>query len=372
MQLAAIPLALALLLTTVSAQEPRQPLPAPAKNPLISKIALGSCSHQEHPQPILHTIVADKPDLFVYLGDNIYGDTRDMAQLRAHYGRLAARPEFDALRKSVPLLATWDDHDYGWNDAGKEYPFKAESKEIFLNFWREPADTDRRKRPGIYTHYNFSDEKSGRNLQLILLDTRTFRDSLTRGRLSSWKNDYIPNPDPGKTLLGEAQWAWLKERFKEPADLRIVATSIQLCHQHNGWESWTNLPSELYKMIDLIKETRAEGVVFISGDVHWGELSVLKIKGGYPLHDLTASGLNRTWDTVEPNQNRAGGDAEVYRKHHYGVIEIDWEAEVPEVTFHIKDLDGFTQIEKTIPLSDLSYPKPTLPAEPKTPEPAEN
>ncbi|MGI9241780.1 MAG: alkaline phosphatase D family protein [Verrucomicrobiales bacterium] len=343
------------------------PLPAPATNPLISKIALGSCAHQEQPQPILHTIVADQPDLFIYLGDNIYGDTKDMGQLEAHYANLAARPEFTALRSAVPLVATWDDHDYGWNDAGKEYPFKDESKQIFLKFWQEPAGTERRSRPGIYTHYNFSDEASGRRLQIILLDTRSFRDSLTRGRLSSWKNDYIPNPDPSKTFLGEDQWRWLKERLEEPADIRIIGSSIQFAHQHNGWESWTNLPAELYRMVGLIKETQAEGVVFISGDVHWGELSVLKTRGGYPLHDLTASGLNRTWDTVEPNQNRQG---DVYRKHHYGCIEIDWEQADPTITFKIKDVDGATQMEKMIALSKLTFPKPDPPKEP-SPAPPE-
>jgi len=334
---------------------PVLPKPAPAKNALISRIALGSCAHQEQPQPILHTIIADKPELFIYLGDNIYGDTKDMAVLSKKYAQLEARPEFTAFRKTVPLIATWDDHDYGWNDAGKEYPLKSESKEIFLNFWREPADSARRDRPGIYTHYNFTDEKAKRTLQVILLDTRTFRDAPTRGHLRSWKNEYIPNTDPTKTILGEAQWAWLKERFLEPADLRIIGTSIQFAHQHNGWESWTNFPTEIYKMIGLIKETRAEGVMFISGDVHWGELSVLRSKGCYGLHDLTASGINRTWDTLEPNQNRHGS---AYRKHHYGTINIDWKKEDPSITYRIKDLDGKTQVEKTIFQSSLKFPSP--------------
>ncbi len=328
------------------------PQPAPARNSLISKIALGSCSHQEKPLPILHTIVSEDPDLFIYLGDNIYGDTKDMKVMAGHYANLAARPEFIAFSKNVPLIATWDDHDYGWNDAGKEYPRKEESKKLFLDFWKEPVDSNRRKRPGIYTHYTFTDRETDRTLQIIMLDTRTFRDSLTRSKLKSWKNDYLPNSDPAKTFLGEAQWAWLKERFEEPADVRIVATSIQFGHQHNGWESWTNFPSELYKMVDLIKETKAEGVVFISGDVHWGELSILPVKGGYPIHDLTASGLNRTWTTVEPNQNRHG---EVYRKHHYGVIDIDWEKEDPTITFQIKDLEGVTQMQKTISQSLLTF-----------------
>ena len=89
--------------------------------------------------------------------------------------------------------------------------------------------------------------------------------------------------------------------------------------------------------------------------MHWGELSVLKIKGGYPLHDLTASGINKSWGSVEPNQNRHG---EVYREHHFGLIDIDWEASDPTITLQIKDLQGVTRVQKTIPHSTLTFPKP--------------
>lgn len=140
------------------------------------------------------------------------------------------------------MIATWDDHDYGENDAGREYPFKRESKDIFLKFWNEPAVSPRRDHEGIYTCYRFGEPGSGKSLQIILLDTRTFRDPLFKSPQGSWKNDYLPDLDPQKTLLGEQQWAWLKDRLMEPADLRIIGTSIQFSHEHNGWESWTNLP----------------------------------------------------------------------------------------------------------------------------------
>ena len=206
----------------------------------------------------------------------------------------------------------------------------------------------------IYTHYRFTDAGSTQTLQIILLDTRTFRDPLTRGRLSTWKNDYIPNPDPALTMLGAAQWAWLEERLREPADFRIIGTSTQFAHQHNGYESWTNFPHEIYRMVNLIKETRAEGVVFISGDVHWGELSVLEIKGGYPLHDLTASGINQSWGSVEPNQNRHG---DVFRQHHFGLIDIDWDRDDPTIKLQVRDIDGNARVEKTIARSELTFPE---------------
>jgi alkaline phosphatase D len=327
------------------------PKASPVVNPLISRIAFGSCSTQDEPLPILRTVLEWEPELFIYLGDNIYGDTRDMKLLQAKYAKLAANKDFQSLRARVPIIATWDDHDYGENDAGKEFPFKAESKEIFLKFWNEPNPSPRREHEGIYVSYRFEDPKLGKTLQIILLDTRSFRDQPLRAPFSSWKNDYLPDTNPDKTLLGAEQWAWLEERLREPADLRIIGSSIQFSHEYNGWESWTNFPSELIKMVDLIKKTKANGVIFISGDVHWGELSILKPAGCYPLHDLTASGLNRDWANVEPNRNRYG---DACMDFHFGMLEIHW-SESPAVELRIHDMTGRGRVRKTVKLSGLRF-----------------
>lgn len=334
------------------AQEPKNlPVPAPAVNPLISRIAFGSCSNQDDPMPILRTVLEWEPDLFIYLGDNIYGDTRDMRLLEAKYAKLGAKKDFQALRATTPTIATWDDHDYGDNDAGRDFPFRVESKEIFLKFWNEPDPSPRRDHEGIYTSYRFEDARLGKTLQVILLDTRSFRDQPLRNPFPSWKNDYLPDTDPDKTILGAAQWDWLKTRLQEPADLRVIGTSIQFGHEYNGWESWTNFPMELMKMVNLITETKANGVVFISGDVHWGELSILKTPNCYPLHDLTASGLNRDWSNVEPNQNRQG---EACMDFHFGMLDIDWSGN-PSVQLRIHDMTGRGRVRKTVRLSDLKF-----------------
>jgi alkaline phosphatase D len=328
------------------------PQPAPAVNPLISRIALGSCMKQDRPVPVLATVREFQPELFVWLGDNIYGDTHDMTVMTAKYAQLAAKPLFAALRAEVPMIATWDDHDYGINDGGREYAQKAASKEVFLKFWAEPADSPRRQRPGIYTSYRFTDPASKRTLQIILLDTRTFRTPLTKNTTSSFKNDYRPDSNPANTFLGDEQWAWLEARLREPADLRLIGTSIQFGHEYNGWESWTNFPTEIDQMVRTIVATKAEGVVFLSGDVHWGELSVLKAPNCYPLHDLTASGINTEWDSVEPNRNRVG---EVCRDHHFGLIEINWAATDPTVSLQIRDGTGRTRVKSTVRLSKLKF-----------------
>ena len=106
------------------------------------------------------------------------------------------------------------------------------------------------------------------------------------------------------------------------------------------------------KMVSLIKKTKANGVVFISGDVHWGELSVLKPRGCYPLHDLTASGINQKWDILEPNRNRHG---EACMDNHFGMIEIDWKAKEPTVALRIHDVTGKTRVEKVLKISELNF-----------------
>ena len=105
-------------------------------------------------------------------------------------------------------------------------------------------------------------------------------------------------------------------------------------------------------MVDLVKETRANGVVFISGDVHWGELSILQTEGCYPLHDLTASGINRDWDILEENRNRYGNAC---MDHHFGMIEIDWAAKEPSVSLRVHDITGGARVEKSIELSALTF-----------------
>lgn len=326
--------------------------------PLISCIAFGSCGHQDRPQPILDTVVLHRPEVFVFLGDNIYGDTKDMQVLRDKYAKLGAKPEFQRLKKATRLLATWDDHDYGWNDAGRHYPFKRESKEIFLEFWEEPADSPRRQREGIYTSYLF--EGRGRRLRLILLDTRTFRDNLRtyRGELHRddryfYPLDYYPHETVDSTLLGEAQWRWLEAELRKPADLRIIGSSTQFSVMFNGYEAWANFPHERQRMLQLIRKTRANGVLFISGDVHYGEISVLREEGLYPIYDVTASGITSTWYFATPNDNRIEGPV---MDNHFGLITVDWSQRDPLIRMEIIDIRNNQRVEYSVPLSAISFP----------------
>jgi alkaline phosphatase D len=291
-----------------------------ARDGALTRIAFGSCAHQDKEQPIWEAVLASLPGLFVFLGDNIYGDTRDMAELRRKYAQLGAKAGFQRLKATTPLLVTWDDHDYGENDAGAEYPMKEESRRAFLEFWEEPRGSPRWSRDGIYTAQLFG--PPGRRVQVIMPDLRFNRTPLTTLDLGSqeyerWQEakrvagqlvpgPYARSPDANATMLGERQWQWLERQLEVPAELRIVASSLQVLADFPGWEAWINYARDHQRLIEAIRRKRASGVVFISGDTHYAELSRLDVNVPYPLWDLTSSGLTEVWPVDVPNANRVG------------------------------------------------------------------
>jgi len=332
---------LALAAGVVAAAEPPADL-------LVSRIALGSCAKQDRPMPIWSAISGFKPDVFLMLGDNVYGDTEDMAVLRGKYDLLAADRGFAAIRNTVPIVAIWDDHDYGVNDGGREYPMRRESQQVFCDFFGIPAEAPLRKRDGIYRQVVVG--PPGRRVQFICLDTRWHRSPLATvpkpERISNW-GPYRPSDDPEASVLGDAQWEWLGKVLREPADLRIVLSSIQVASIEHGWEHWGNFPAERARLLKTLRESQAAGVIIVSGDRHSAEIS--RIPAGddalaYPLFDLTASSLNqpkRGDDEDEPNRHRLG---ERFHGANFGSIAIDWGAAAaagpPVLTLAIHDVDG--------------------------------
>lgn len=326
-------------------------------NEELTKIAFGSCGSQEQPLPIFDVIVKHQPDLFIFLGDNIYGDSFELDTLKAKYARLAKKQSFQNLKKTTPIIATWDDHDYGWNDSGKEYPLKVQSKELFLDFFDEPQNSERRKRDGIYESYFY--QKGKNSIQVILLDVRTFRDRLKKytnefdhdNRYSFYGKDYAPYTTSDSTLLGEAQWNWLESELKKPATIRIIGSGTQFGIEWNGYESWANFPHEQQRLLNLIQKTRVNGVFFLTGDVHYSELSKLNTPF-YPIYDFTSSGLSSTWLFATPNKNRIEGPV---MDNHFGLVTIDWSKKDPKITMETWDVSDNQRFEYSFRLSEIQF-----------------
>jgi alkaline phosphatase D len=337
----------------------------PALDRLPQRIAFGSCAEGAVPQPVWDAVLAADPDLFIFLGDNIYGDTRDPAVLAAKYAQLEAQPGFRRLRDRAPVLATWDDHDYGEDDAGADYPMKEVSQRIFCDFWSEPADSPRRTRDGIYDAVEFS--AGGRRLQVLLPDLRFNRTPIRMLDLGGKKYDdwtveleragrpvpgpYERNPDPAATMLGERQWQWLESQLARPADLRILASSLQVVADFPGWEAWINYAEDHQRLLQALRDRRADGLFCISGDTHYAEASVLRTNAPYPLWDFTSSGLTETWPVLPPNSRRVG---EAWREPNFGLLQLDWsDSAAVRVTAQVRDVTGAVRIEQRLDTRDL-------------------
>ena len=319
-------------------------------------IAFGACAQQNRAQPIWDAIVAKHPDLFIFTGDNIYGDTTDMSVMQTKYNKLAAKPGYQKLVKSTPILAVYDDHDYGQNDGGKHYPEREASAKMCLDFFNVPQDDPRRTHPGIYGSSILGE--ADQRIQIILLDTRYFRDDLDRNTLTDQeKKDvgkvgwYQPTTDTSRTLLGEPQWAWLKTQLQKPAEVRIIVSSIQTISWEKGMECWGNMPHQRTHLFKLIADTKAKGVVLISGDVHFAEISKTD-EGPYPLYDITSSGLAQKPHPSWPkaiNQYRIPGC--LYVGENFGLITIDWATKT--LCLQACDVQGQPRLTQNVAISAL-------------------
>lgn len=337
-------------------------------------ISFGSCARERLPQPIWTEVLATDPDVFLFIGDNQYADVfyrdgrrvmapvDDIERIREAYRDLDAKSGFRRLRRAVPLMATWDDHDYGANDAGTEYALKEESKQAFFDFYGFRENDPIREQPGVYNARVFTEEVAGeaKRVQVIMLDTRFNRDSLDRKDVREpGLGSYRPTEITSKTMLGEEQWEWLEAELRKPADVRVIASSIQVVAWEHGYETWGNMPHERQRLYDLIDETDAAGVVFVSGDRHLMEISrdASGWEGAgvpYTMWDFTSSGMTeRPRPVSEPNSYRVGP---VLRETNFGVIEIDWTEDGSDASIDLVGLGDQGQMltRQTVWLSDLA------------------
>jgi alkaline phosphatase D len=192
-------------------------------------------------------------------------------------------------------------------------------------------------------------------VQIILPDLRWNRSPLESVGKLKYLTDkapnnlgpYIPSKDQSSTMLGEAQWQWLEQQLQQPANIRILATSIQFLPEFSGWESWANLPHERQRFLTLLDKYQIDNLLIVSGDTHWSELSQITRKNGQVLWEMTTSGLTEEWKKVSPNKHRVGDS---YSKANYGVIELTDK----NLIMTIKDVTGSSIMEKTLSLQNLT------------------
>ncbi|XP_072992009.1 uncharacterized protein [Typha latifolia] len=357
------------LFSLLEASEPTHESPT-----IVSRVAFGSCSNQSAPQPIWDAIVGFDPQLFIWLGDNIYGDNKRPVkvlgkertigpwknvarffpsteqEMQRRYEIAKMNPGYVRLREKAQVLGTWDDHDYGLNDAGKEFDGKITSQRLFLDFLDEAEDSSRRKQAGVYASYMFGPK--GKQLKVILLDTRYHRDPLrTDG-----------------SVLGDSQWQWLERELRGPgSEITIIASSIQVISNLSAttgplfyMESWGRFPKERERLYKLIDSSKRNGIFFISGDVHFGEITRYDCGSQYPLYDITSSGLTQAIEKVLPPplaylvrviawmtpstmrvfRHNCHYRSCTYGQPNFGAIQIDWDTTPQKIKVELRDLNG--------------------------------
>lgn len=309
--------------------------PNPSLSPAttLTRIAFGSCNHQSAPQHMWAQIASANPQLFLMIGDNVYGDNgwdadAGLESLRRAYALQASHPEFKAFRAKYPMMATWDDHDYGLNDAGGSFPMRRWGEALFESFWGSSDAV--RSRPGVYDSTITGPE--GKRVQVILLDTRYFRSDLKR---MAWSKDrpplggYLPDESLDKTMLGEAQWAWLEQELAKPADLRIVVSSTQVITTAHQFEGWTNMPVERNRLLETLRNRTASGLVILSGDRHAAGIYKAQHKGE-TMWELTSSSLNLSFGSDNDRSTAREPDparvTKFFSEENYGLVDIDWKA----------------------------------------------
>ena len=317
-------------------------------NPTL--IAFGSCDDERLPQEMWKEVIAQKPTLWIWGGDNVYADDNEPLEvLKARYDKQKSNPDYQMLLKVCQVSGTWDDHDYGINDGGRLYAKKRESKKYLLDFLGIDPTNPVWKHEGVYNSIVIG--KGYQKTKVINLDTRYFRDTilkythidtLTKKKLANYKIN------PTGDVLGSEQWEWLTKELNDAAvKLFIINSSIQVLAEQHQFEKWGNFPQARKKLLQLI-ETSGKKVLIISGDRHIAEFSKHASPHlAYPLYDFTSSGITHTWSEVWEEENHLRVGSLVIEKT-FGLIKIEWNNSLPKITMEIKGLGGKTYGQQII------------------------
>ena len=317
-------------------------------------IALGSCSYiseEALDRPgkpygsnysIFESIAKKNPDIMLWGGDNVYlreADWDSKSGIYHRYTHSRALKEMQPLLASTQNIAIWDDHDFGPDDSDRSFYNKYNTQQAFKDFWANKSyGMDAEQKEGIFSSYNWSDA------ELFLLDNRFFKSP--NKRLTG-----------EKTMLGSAQIQWLIDALTySKASFKIIVIGGQVLNTEAVFENYENYKSEKDFLLSEILANQIKGVVFISGDRHFTELSTLKRPNTYPLYDWTVSPLtsghgNVERITKEPNTNRVPGS--LFAQHVFGTLSFSGEKETRQMKMSLFDKDGVELWNKTILKSEL-------------------
>lgn len=314
------------------------------------RIALGSCFYVNEPvydRPgipygggfeILDAITAQRPDLMVWLGDNTYlreVDWYSRTGIFRRYSHTRAYAGLQPMLAAMSHYAIWDDHDFGPNDSDGSFRDRHIARDAFASFWGNPA-MGADGGPGITTTFEWSD------VQFFMMDDRTYKTANERVTGSA-------------AYLGDRQIDWLVSALKaSTATFKIVAIGGQVLNSSAMFENYAKVPEERARLLEALRQERIPGVLFLSGDKHWTELSRMEREGTYPLYDLTVSPLTAgPSDRWRQEQNAYRVDGTLVAERNFGMLDITGPREDRVLTISIRDAAGTLKWTRAIPASEL-------------------
>lgn len=298
--------------------------------------ALGSCAfiHDPYPAggyPIFQHIHAQRPDLMLWLGDNVYlwgGEWNDPAAAVHRYAHTRALPELQPLLANAAHAAIWDDHDFGPNNADSTLPTRAAMLDVFRRFW--PHDLYAAPPGGATGHFRWGDA------EFFLLDDRY------------WRTPKRGTPRRARSQLGRAQRAWLLAGLRaSTATFKFVAVGGQVLTQNRHGETFANgFARERRTLLRALDSAQIKNVVFLTGDRHYTELSVRRPRGAPVQYDLTSSPL--TAGPAKPGRNRHRVAGTVIRGHNFVTAQLSGARGARQLIFSGFDAAGQRRWQHTV------------------------
>lgn len=317
-------------------------------------IALGSCSYvseESLDRPgkpygsnyfIFESIAKKNPDIMLWGGDNIYlreADWDSQTGIYHRYSHSRKIKEMQPLLAKTQNFAIWDDHDFGPNDSDRGFYNKYVTQQAFKDFWANKFyGTNPNQKEGVYSSFNWGDA------EVFLLDNRFFKSP----------NERVTGD---KELLGATQMQWLIDALvASKASFKLLVVGGQVLNSAAVFENYENYKTEKELLLNEIAANKIKGVLFISGDRHFSELSELKRANTYSLFDWTVSPLTSGHGNLEKvakedNQNRVAGS--LFAQHAFGTVSFSGDKENRQMKLTLFDNEGKELWNKVILKKEL-------------------
>lgn len=296
----------------------------------LKTLAFGSCNKMVMPMEIWESIAAQNADIFCWTGDIIYPDgpwrvNHDIDRIENHYAAMQQNEFYKLVSDHTPIIGIYDDHDFGSKNGGKEYIHKSETQKLLLDFLGEPLQSVRRKQEGIYTSYRFTSDNH--IVSIILLDTRY-------GYV--WEGDQ-PH------AMDAAQWKWLHQTLENDtvSTVTIIASGYAVIPTGYGEEGWYET-SDRQKLLQLLEADDCKNFIFLTGDRHFGEISVLNNNENKNFVEVLSSGLTHYAENTNPAEKNSYRVGDKFIDRNFGLLSFHLNDSNAYVNCMIKNVTGET------------------------------